>query len=262
MGLGLIDREIGVFERAAASEIAGLLGGDKKSVRLRAVPDGLLGGAFGVLREGKIEASHFETDELPLYTEPWRSQHGVLKSLKLRLKNFRLRSLEIESLEADVPACRYDFALLMREKRVRISRSGVGIGKVRVRETALSDFVLRKFSGMKSISIRCDRGWIWAEGEGEFLVIQTKFWLKAKLVPRGGRQLFLEQATVSFDGIRAEPELAKVLLDALNPVVDLDADLGLHGAMDVEAVEAANGTVTAIGKSRIPVAPGGITRGK
>ena len=67
------------------------------------------------------------------------------------------------------------------------------------------------------------------------------------------RQLALTDAEVSVDGAPASPEAASALLMALNPVVDLDKDLQLHGAIDVQKVELDRGELFATGLTRIPL---------
>jgi hypothetical protein len=87
-------------------------------------------------------------------------------------------------------------------------------------------------------------------------VIKTQFFVRAKLVPLDDFQLVLTDARILFDGFRAELEVAQTVLDTLNPVVDLNQDLGLHGAIRVQEVDSRNGALTVSGKTTIPVDPG------
>ena len=63
------------------------------------------------------------------------------------------------------------------------------------------------------------------------------------------------RARITFDGVPADPMAAKVLLDVMNPVVDLDDDLGLYGAVNVETIRAENGLMIASGRTQIPEKP-------
>ncbi len=243
------------FEEQAADEIAAKLDGDSKKVSVKAVPNGVFGAAMGDLESATIRASNFTTNGLPLFTEPERSKKGRVQNLRIELKDFRLGSLDIESLTAAIPECRYDFALAMKKGQIRLSQSGTGTGEVRIAEKALERFVLAKFREILSVSIRCDRGWVWIEGVGEFLVIKTAFRVLAKLEPRTGNMLVLTRARVVFDGLPVDKEVADAVLQTLNPVVDLDKDLNLHGAIQVESVISEKGFLTVSGKTTIPNLP-------
>ena len=65
----------------------------------------------------------------------------------------------------------------------------------------------------------------------------------------------LAEAKVYLDWRRAEPAAAQVLLDTLNPVVDLNADLGLFDALKIEGVKLDKGVIEAWGKTKIPERP-------
>ncbi|MCH7945812.1 MAG: hypothetical protein IIC73_07345, partial [Armatimonadetes bacterium] len=137
-GLGIGDAEIGKFERLAAEEISSRLSGDSRQVKVDVVPDGLAV-VWGSLIRATITASDFSVAELPLFTEPERSQAGRLGELRLRLSDFNMRGLRIEELRADIPGCRYDFGLARSERTFRLSRSGVGTGSVKILEQDLAD---------------------------------------------------------------------------------------------------------------------------
>lgn len=252
---GLAGNEVRKFERAAAHEISDRLEGENRRVSVRTRFNGWLGGFEGDLSEAIIEAKDFSTRELPLFTEPNRSRRGKVRNLKLQLSKFRLGELDIERLEASIPDCRYDFGLARNHKKFRLSQSGIGIGKVWIRDEALERFILSKFKEIKSVSVKSDRGWIWVEGEGEFLILTTHFRVLAKLEPFNGTQLVLTRTRIAFDGLPADAIAAQAVLDTLNPVVDLNRDLKLHGAIIVEGVTTENGVLEAWGKTQIPEAP-------
>lgn len=255
LAFGLASGEVRRFERDAAADVAAKLQGDKKSVHIRAESNGPFGAALGDVKRATITASDFQTDDLPLFVESWRSKKGRLRTLELKLKNFRMGSLDVQSLSASIPDCRFDFALAMSKRQVRLSHSGEGVGTVRITNEALEKFILAKFQEIKSVDVRCDRGFIWVEGVGEFLIIQTQFRVLAKLESKDGRKLTLVKPRVAFDGLPVDEQVAAAVVMTLDPVVDLDKDLNLHGAIDVTEVDPRDGLITVKGKTRIPVAP-------
>lgn len=255
-GLGLLfgvgRNEVRKFENAAAKEIGSKLDGPHKRVSVKAELNGPLDGPFGVLKSATIRASDFSADGLPLFTEPERSTKGSIQSLLLELRNFRLCGLRVEALDAEIPDCRFDYGLAVSKKQIVLSRSGVGTGSVRILEHDLEAFVLRKFREIKRVSIKIDRNRVWVEGFGEFLVVQTEFSVMAKLEAREGNKLFLTDALVFFGDAKADEFSRKAVLDSLNPVVDLDKDLKLFGAVELEGVRLEKGVLEAWGKTRIP----------
>jgi hypothetical protein len=259
LGLALVFNfgagEVRKFERYAAEDIRSKLKGDQIKVDVNTRLNGLIGGPMGDIKEASIYASNFSTDELPLFTEPDRSKVGHVRLLKLILEDFQLRQLRIKKLEAEIPDCRYDYNLAVRAKKIRLSESGVGSGRVWITEKALEDFILAKFKEIKSVSVKCDRGWVWVEGFGEFLVIQTNFRVLAKLASPDGDTLRLTQARIAFDGLPADEFAADAVLQTLNPVVDLNKDLGLYGAIKVKGISSENGVLQAWGDTQIPVEP-------
>ncbi|MBX3096751.1 MAG: LmeA family phospholipid-binding protein [Fimbriimonadaceae bacterium] len=251
IGLGFAGREEQRFERLAATDIAARLEGESKAVSVNVRPDGLaaLGGG---LTFAEITAHDFSLQQLPLFTEPDRSTAGRIDLLRLNLSNFSLRGLRVARLEANIPDCRYDFGLARREHQIRLSRSGEGTGQVEIRAADLAEYIVAKFAEIKTCTVELRGGWAWIEGYGEFVIVKSNFAVIARVIPDGSRKLALSEAKIYFDWQRADALAAKVLLDTLNPVVDLDADLGLHGAVDVESVRCADGLLVAAGTTRIP----------
>jgi hypothetical protein len=247
---GLGGTEVRRFENAAAREIGSKLEGPDKRVEVRTKINGPAD-----LERAIIRASNFSTNGLPLFTEPESSKRGRLRNLRLELRDFVLSGLRVASLEADIPECRFDWQRAVSKKLIRLSQSGVGTGRVRLLEDDLEAWILRKFREIKRIDVRLDRNRVWVKGFGEFVVIQTEFEVIAKLIPVDGTKLMLAEAKVFFDGLIADEAVRDLVLNTLNPVVDLDKDLGLHGAVQVEEISMQNGVLEAWGKTKIPNKP-------
>ena len=65
----------------------------------------------------------------------------------------------------------------------------------------------------------------------------------------------LTNVKLYFDWNRADAFAMQAVLRILNPVVDIDKDLGLFGAIDVTPIALDKNLLTATGKTRIPVKP-------
>jgi hypothetical protein len=240
------------FHNASAAEIATKLEGG--SVRVQSELASVFGGAAGHLKSVTISAEGFKTQGLPLFTEPERTKRGKIDALNIQLKDFYLKKLRISALNATIPDCRYDYVLATRKYQFRLSKSGEGTGTVKILQEDLSAFILAKFPEIKRVQVKADNDKVWVSGYGEFLLLTTNFELVARLESRDARTLELVDVRIWFDGNRASDAAAQPLLKTLNPVVDLDADLELHGALDVTKIQCKDGVITVDGKTRIPVA--------
>lgn len=252
---GLGGNQVRQFERAAARDLASKLGGNDKKVAVRAKLNGILGGALGDLSRVTIEASHFTTKGLPLFTEPDRDADGKVRTLELKLTDFEISGLRCAFLEATIPDCRFDYGLALSQRKIRLSRSGVGTGKVRLKERDLEAFILKKFKEIKRVSVSLRDGRALVSGYGEFLVIDTKFVVEASLGSTDGKSISLVDCQISFDGKPAEAQTSRVLLETLNPVVDFEKDLGLFDAVSVQGTRIGTGWFEAWGATKIPSAP-------
>lgn len=248
--------EVRRFENLAASDIRAGLEGDQRRVRVKTALNGLIGGPLGDIKSVTIEASKFTTDGLPFFTQPELSKKGFIRELNIRLSDFTLGGLKVAKLESTIPDCRYDYQLAISKRKIRLSQSGVGQGFVQIRQEDLSPFILKKFKEIKSIEVQIANGRILVKGYGEFIIIKTHFEVDGSLTIQDGDKLVLSDTTITFDGIKADEQASQVLLKTLNPVVDLNRDLKLHGAMTMTKLFLEKGTLRATGRTKIPDQPG------
>ncbi|MBX3111791.1 MAG: LmeA family phospholipid-binding protein [Fimbriimonadaceae bacterium] len=248
------DQQIHRFQRLAALDVASRLEGQDKAVKVEVGLNGLAG-IWGDLEFAEITASDFVIQGLPLFTEPDRSKSGRIGTLGLRLSDFTLRKLHVHRLDADIPDCRYDFGLARDKHRLRLSRSGTGTGSVTIKEADLARFIMAKFPEITDCTVRADKGVVWVEGHGRFLLVTTDFTCIAKLGVVDGTKIVLQDAKVYFDWNRVDGPARDAVLKLLTPVVDLDRDLGLFDAVTVDKVDCRDGKLVASGRTKIPQRP-------
>lgn len=238
------------FERAAAKDIRGKLQGDQAYVHLKVSYPGLLSPAIGEIGTAKIIAGKFKCDGLPLYTEPKRSKKGTIESLELELTDFVLRDLRCESFRAQIPNCRFDFALARSKKQVRLSQSGIGSGTVEILAKDLPPFILKKYREIKSVEVSLDEGRVRVKGRGEFLVLTADFEISARLVTNGA-QLLLKDAVVRLDGKPADADSQEALMNAINPIIDFDRDLDLYDSVLAKEVDVLSDRIKVSGDVKV-----------
>jgi len=249
--------EIHRFENLAARDIRGTIRGADAKVSVRTELNGIIGGPLGDLKKVSICASNFETDGVPLFTQPELSKKGLIRDLHIELKEFTIAGLRIQELVSDIPECHFDYALAVSKRKIRLSQSGVGRGQVLIREKDLEAFILRKFGEIKRIRVRVANDRVHVEGYGEFLILKSNFAVDANLIAIDGTKLALSNATILLDGHPADDVSRKALLDTLNPVVDLARDLKLYDAIIVDQLVLRDGVIRAAGATRIPQQPSG-----
>jgi len=255
LALGAGSKVVHDFERRAADDLRSKLTGDAIDIRVRAVPNGPINGASGDLLSAEILARSFSTNGLPLYTEPERPGRGRVRELRLELRDFRLAGLRVESLRATIPDCRYDLGLALSRGQIRLTRSGEGTGTVTLLAEDLGPWITRRFREITEARVEFRAGKVIVEGAGDFIVIKARFKVIAELESPDGRRIELVRPRVWLDGQRVPLSTAQALLQTLNPVVDLDRDLKLDGAVDLQSVHLSQNRLTATGRARIPSRP-------
>jgi len=252
---GAAKLEVRAFEEAAAKEISTKLEGESKSVNIQTKLNGVIGGPLGDLKEVSIFARSFSTPGLPLFTEPDRSAYGRIGILRIELEDFTLKGLRIQSLSATIPQCRYDYGLAIAKKQMRLSRSGIGHGEVKILAPDLEKFILHKFKDIKKVAVKIEKDKVFVEGYGEFALLTTNFLVIATLEFPEGNRLELANARIFFDDKPADAASSRILLAKLNPVVHFDHDLGLLDAITLKGVKLQDGVLRGWGDTKIPVHP-------
>lgn len=250
LGAGLVRG----FERDAAKEIASKLGGEGKQVAISVTYPGILSPAIGEVGTATIRGSKFETDGLPLYTEPWRSKKGTLDKLVLDLRDFRLGELRCESFQAEIPGCRFDFGLAKSKRQIRLSKSRVGKGSVRILVADLAPFIKVKYPEIQEVAVTTDGSRVRVIGKGQFLILNASFEVDAKIAT-DGFSLSLADCRVKMNGEIPDDASRDALVNTLNPVIHFEKDLNLLDAVFAEKVEVERDAIVVTGKVKIPDAP-------
>jgi hypothetical protein len=245
-GAGTVSR----FEHEAAAELSSNLQGQNRKVAVRANVG--IESIFGTVPSVTISASDFTSNALPFHTEPNRSKHGILKRLNLDLTNFTLSGLQVQSLQATIPNCRFDMALAMAHHRFRLSKSGTGQVTVTVRDQSFEPFILTKYKEVKSVTVRMDHDEAHISGFVQLGFLATTFHVDSHLAAKNKVQLVFIDPQVSLANGKPDPKLASLLLSLFDPILDLDKDLHLEGAVNVDHIELKDGLLIGHGSVIIP----------
>ena len=242
------------FEAAAAEDIRSKLPQPEGALDLKLKPRYLLSFADGSLAEAAFFAEGIHTEGLPLFTEPTFSRAGRIEMLTIRLRDSSITGLRVRDMWGEIPECRYDWAHALHKKRIRLTESGVGRGRVEVSASALAEYLLAKNPMLEALTIRLRDGRFEGEGTARFLA-PMNFRVEGELEVEDGRRLNVVRARVTVSGRQMEPAATQAFVDRLNPVVDETADLKLYGALIIRTLTLADDLLIAEGDMRIPVRP-------
>ncbi|MCX7992533.1 MAG: hypothetical protein N2651_02565 [Fimbriimonadales bacterium] len=249
LGRGAL-REI---EKTAAREIQQRIGGG--DIRVKLEPDGVDGLVQGRLRTLTVHAKNFTLDGLPFTLEPERPQSGLIEQFVLRMENANLRGLRAASATAIIPRICYDKQLAITKRIFRLSATGVGACEIVVNETDLAAYIVRKYAPyLREVEVRITPGQTVVQGVAALFVGEVRFRAVGKLTPREGRYLDLAEVEIQIEGANLPPESANLLRQFLNPIIDVERDLGLYDGLAVDAVLSESGKMRALGKVWIPKA--------
>ncbi len=243
-------QEVRRFENLASKDLASQLDGSNKQVKVR-IKIGSL--RPGHLCEAVIEASDFNTPSLPLWTEPWRSKEGRIDRLIIKLKDFEIGGLPVQSLDIELSDCRWDVAYAVKEGKIRLSRSGRGTFRATIAQDGIVRYLAKRYPFVKTERLEIDAYKVLFAGSLATPLGSTSFDLVA--IPRlhGSSGLSLIPAYLSFGGRRTDIAREPALQRIFDPVLDLDRDFGLRGALHIDQLSFQAQRLDITGSAVIPV---------
>lgn len=213
-----------------------------------------MGSILGKVASVEIAAHGFSVDGNPFFCDPMLSRAGKLGELRLKLSDFSVRDLRVRELSAVIPNCRFALGM-MKEGKVRLSLSGEGPGAVTLSAPDFRAYMLSRFKAIESLDVRLDRYKLFAKGRAAFGPIRRDFEIICDLEISEKRKLVIANPVVFVDGRMARDGSGNSVANAFNPVMDIDKDLGMAGAFDMQRLVARNGVVVITGVARVPNRP-------
>lgn len=230
--------------------------GNTGTVRTRIALNGPLGVFSGDLRAVDIDGENLIVRDLPFYLMPNAERTGSIHHLRLHLRDVTLSGLPIARFEVDVPDIRFDIGSAIGRNRLMISRVGSGPAEARIEAGGLRRFILQKYEQILSdVVVWTQNRRLYFSGNARLFLSSQPFTADCLLVPRAGRYVDLIDARIVLNGVRLTPLQARNLITQLNPVLDIEKDLGLGGFLSLTQVEIDDGFVRLEGRATLPPAP-------
>jgi len=238
------------IERAAEREIGRSVHGG--IIRAEIEPRGLFGLLIGQSYRTRVHARGFQGELLPFRLTPGGGARATTRFLDLDFQDIQVRGIPIRHLKAEIPFTTVDISKALLEEQIVLRSAGEGRAEAVLDEEGLKIFIERKFPQFKKVVVRLSPDWAHMAAETQILGVTTQLEAKGKVIPVNGRNLHLANPVIFLDGKEAAPELTQNLLQRINPIVDLEGDLGIGDYLFMTEAHLGMGTLTIRGRATVP----------
>lgn len=222
-------------------------------VRAAVVPSGPFGALFGQFQQANIRASGFTMNQFGFSTNSARGIHAHLNSLNFVLSDFQLNQNRISTLAITIPTVNLDFVQAIVRGKSVIQSAGTGTAVSTVTEHDLAAFLMRKYPQLKGVSVKMGGSKVNILGRTPFLGRDVDFSASGSIEITGGTKVNVINPTLNINGAAASNSYALAMLKTINPVLDVEVDLGLGKLMLLQKVEPKDGKLRLTGTIRLPV---------
>jgi len=227
--------------------------GSRFQVRLE--PSGLYGALAGRVFRGTVRGEGIRTEDLPFRVEPGGGLQGRLRTLRLDLSDLTLRGVPFRSLSADIPDVRVDAWRGFASGHLTIRRAGEGTAIAQFTEEGLQQYLQRRRPALRELRLRLRPEGAEARATATLFVAPASVTVRAQVEIEDGRRINAVGAKVYVDDRLVAPALADRLMQMLNPLIDVERDLGLGDWVRLTHAELGDGLLTVYGSITIPNKP-------
>lgn len=215
-------------------------------------PRGLLGMTVGQAYKAKISGGGFSAEKLPFRIEPGGGTVAGIRHLELDLHDIVLRDLGVQTLKADIPFVKADAGRVLFDGHLRFRGAGEGTGTAVLSEGQIERFLAKKRPQFQDLKVKLTSGEALISGKVNVLLPGTPFEAKTSVGIQDGRYLNAVNATVKLGDKPVLPSLALQMQQIVNPIIDVDKDLGLGEWLYITSAEIGEGILTVRGRVHIP----------
>ena len=214
---------------------------------------GLFGYYANDLYSVDISGRGMTATDLPFRVAARGGWKGSIKHLRLDLRDFTLNGLPVRRLTADIPDSTYDLGWAFYRSRLQLRSVGTGPASVEVGSDALLIYLNRKYSSsLSDVNLRFHNEKIALSGIIRLFGIETEFTATGTLSPRDSRFVDLTSPVVTLGGKELNAKDAGIILDTVNPLLDLENDFGLRGFFLLDGISVGDRTLTLRGRMTVP----------
>jgi hypothetical protein len=213
---------------------------------------GIFGLLVGESSTTRIAGAGFLTQDLPFKLEPGGGSRARVGKLELDFRDFTLRTLPLRSLRATIPAVTLDVNQALWNDRIVLRSAGEGTAVAVVDEAGLRMFVAQKYPQYKDLELRLTPGTASLSAQAALFGLPARVEATGGVQVRDGRYLDAVNTIMRLNGKEAAASLTQSIVRTLNPVLDIDKDLGLGGYIYMTRAEIGQGILTVFGRATIP----------
>jgi hypothetical protein len=218
-------------------------------------PDGIFGLLIGESSSTLIRARGFHSSNLPFYIQRGAGLRANVKRLDLDFQDFTLRDSPVKRFVASLPKVSIDIGSAFFRERIVIRTAGEGTAVATVDSVGMQRFIQKKYPDFKNVQVILIPGFVSVTADTPILGTLSRVEMRGKLSHREGRFLDIIEPTILLNGKETSPVFAQTRARAINPVLDVDRDLGLAGFLYINEVEIGEGIITIRGKASVPAHP-------
>ncbi|HXG24627.1 MAG TPA: hypothetical protein VNJ09_08750 [Chthonomonadales bacterium] len=244
---GLIAHRI---ERAVERDIGRSVRGGQ--IRAAVEPRGMFGLLVGQSYRTRVKACGFQGELLPIRLIPDGGPRATTRLLELDFREITVRGVPIRHLKAEIPFVTVDISKALFDERIVVRSAGEGRAEAVLDAAGLRIFIERKFPQFKNVQVHLSPDVAQLNAETLVLGVTTRLEAKGKVIPAEGRYLNLVDPSVSMNGKEATPEFTQNLLNRVNPIVDLETDLGIGDYIYMAEARLGPGILTIRGRATVP----------
>lgn len=214
---------------------------------------GLFGLAVGQADTVFVSGHGFRGEGFPFTVQRGDGFRAYVRRLNIDFTDFTLRGIPVRRFTVDVPGTSIDAGRAFFDQRVVMRTAGEGMAEATVGPEALAAIFARKYPQYKNVRIALRTGFVDVSAEVSALGALLKLESSSRVGLEGGRYVVLIESTIKLNGKEALPQFVQTLHKSVNPVVDIDKDLGLGGTFYAKELEVGDGFLKVRGAARVPV---------
>lgn len=260
VGLAFLIIHLGLSRQAkmdALHQAQSLFSGEG-AVYVNIQPRGLFGFEANDLYSVTINTFHKTLDKIPFYAFPKTGWKGSIRRLQLNCHDLIMAGYPVSIFRAELPYVTYDLGYALYQGRLVLRGAGIGVGEVTLSAKDLHAFIAKKYIGLFS-RFEVDvlpNAKVCVMGLLHFLGSELPVRILGQLViDDSGSAIRLEEASICLNGKPLEAQSSKLLLSRINPVVDLNNDLGIGKFFFMTSLHTKDNFVVIKGACKLPIAP-------
>jgi hypothetical protein len=241
-------------ERAIVRDVSRTADGG--AVGARVDGRGLFGLAVGQASTVFVSGRGFKSEGFPFKVTRGDGIRAYVGRLNLDFRDFTLQGIPVRRFTADLPGTSIDAGRAFFDELIILRTAGEGTSEAVVGPEALAALFGKKYPQYKNVRIGLRPGWVDVSAEAPAIGATLKLESSSRVGLSEGKYVVLTESSMRLNGKEATPQFVLSTLKAVNPVVDLEKDLGLGAYFIAREVEVGDGTLTVRGAAIVPRSDG------